>query len=72
MLSDWVQQAEGIATPCYVAKLLEETKGTDDEGVQGTAALVYSGGLDTVRAQQSLAHLGKVTHSCALARRYPQ
>ncbi|KAI0700085.1 cytochrome P450 [Cytidiella melzeri] len=41
------QMAAGTATPCYTTKLLEETKGEDDEGVLGTAALVYSGGLDT-------------------------
>ena len=28
--------------------MLEQTKGQDDEGVLGTAALVYSGGMDTV------------------------
>ncbi len=45
---DSVYQAEGSARPCYVTKTLEETKGLDDEGVRGTAATVYTGGLDTV------------------------
>ncbi|PPQ98487.1 hypothetical protein CVT26_013888 [Gymnopilus dilepis] len=41
------QMAAGTAVPCYTTTLLEETKGQDDEGVRGTAALTYSGGLDT-------------------------
>ncbi|KAI0777944.1 cytochrome P450 [Irpex lacteus] len=41
------RMVEGTATPCYVTKIFEETRGQDDEGVRGTAALVYSGGLDT-------------------------
>ncbi|KAJ7834052.1 cytochrome P450 [Mycena olivaceomarginata] len=35
------------AVPSYTTAMLEETKGEDDEGVLGTAALIYSGGLDT-------------------------
>jgi hypothetical protein len=46
--SDDPKQAEGTAIPCYTTALLEETQGADDEGVLGTAALIYSGGLDTV------------------------
>ncbi|KAI0088547.1 cytochrome P450 [Irpex rosettiformis] len=41
------RMAAGTAIPCYTTKLLEQTKGQDDEGVLGTAALVYSGGMDT-------------------------
>ncbi|KAH7887275.1 cytochrome P450 [Phlebopus sp. FC_14] len=41
------QMAEGTAVPCYVTSLLEETRGEDEEGVLGTAALIYSGGFDT-------------------------
>ncbi|KAJ7110785.1 cytochrome P450 [Mycena crocata] len=41
------QMAEGTAVTSYTTTLLEETEGKDDEGVLGTAALIYSGGLDT-------------------------
>ncbi|KAJ7610297.1 cytochrome P450 [Mycena polygramma] len=41
------EMADGTAVPSYTTAMLEETKGEDDEGVLGTAALIYSGGLDT-------------------------
>ncbi|KAF9553213.1 cytochrome P450 [Agrocybe pediades] len=41
------KMAQGTAVSCYTTALLEETKGQDDEGVRGTAALTYSGGIDT-------------------------
>ena len=43
------QMEEGTALPSYTSDLLSQTKGEDDPGVLGTAALIYSGGLDTVR-----------------------
>nr|BAK09423.1 cytochrome P450 [Postia placenta] len=39
--------AQGTAVPCYTTTLLEETKGNDDEGIRGTAAITYAGGFDT-------------------------
>ena len=44
-------QAAGTASPCYVTKLLEETEGMDEEAVRSTAAIIYSGGVDTVCIQ---------------------
>ncbi|KIJ64542.1 hypothetical protein HYDPIDRAFT_132510 [Hydnomerulius pinastri MD-312] len=49
------QMAEGKALPCYATALLEETKGEDDEGVLGTAALIYSGGFDTTMSSMETA-----------------
>ncbi|KAI0083867.1 cytochrome P450 [Irpex rosettiformis] len=59
---------EGTATPCYVTKLIEETKGSDDEGVRGTAALVYSGGLDTTLSSMMTAFTMIVAHPLVQAR----
>lgn len=41
-------QADGTAISSYTTTLLEETKGQDDEGVLGTAALIYSGMLSPI------------------------
>ncbi|KAF8169134.1 cytochrome P450 [Mycena galopus ATCC 62051] len=44
------QMADGTAVACYTTTLLEETRGQDEEGVLGTAAIIYSGGFDTTMA----------------------
>ncbi|KAI0695235.1 cytochrome P450 [Cytidiella melzeri] len=62
------QMAEGTATPCYTTKILEETKGTDDEGARGTAALVYSGGLDTTLSSMMTAFTMIVANPIVQAR----
>ncbi|KAI0802036.1 cytochrome P450 [Irpex lacteus] len=54
--------AEGSARPCYVTKTLEETKGLDDEGVRGTAATVYTGGLDTTLSSMMTAFMMLTVH----------
>ncbi|KAF8170735.1 cytochrome P450 [Mycena galopus ATCC 62051] len=41
------QMANGTAVSSYTTTLLEETRGQDEEGVLGTAAIIYSGGFDT-------------------------
>ncbi|KDR68864.1 hypothetical protein GALMADRAFT_145895 [Galerina marginata CBS 339.88] len=65
---NWILQAAGTALLCYTTTLFDEANGEDDEGVRGTAALTYSGGLDTTMSALMTAFTMILTHPIIQAR----